>query len=439
MERGRRKQVRMQMRAEQDSDMSMSPVTEGSHPAEVSSGEESDSCEQGDSTIVTAPMVKSCSGADHQEECSKCIMCAAKEVGQEFPQCGMCSVCAALSVQEMTPDKTAGVSSGLEVVTQARARAREDHWALMDGKLEEVTAGIQWIQIDIGDAAEFAANVTQPAPGSTEQQSRRRHPARKKHRGVESDTDEDDFRMHMRSARACLGESSGEDTTDYTSSSTPEADSSGDEREFQLRCALKAANTDEQREAAEIVRYHMKPASSKGLLVTGKRSRRQAKTKLQEAVEQDPDIRQALMADVESEEDEALVETESESDGSADRPGGNSDGEGDHECSCKGCDMPSETWVGDEPRCAQCTGESCGCECEGCSRKRMVRTCKCRDCEEQPAVSMAYCQRCSQLQIIDGKLLRACRCECKGCELKRQVAIAQQEYPASGEAEAGAV
>ena len=62
--------------------------------------------------------------------------------------------------------------------------------------------------------------------------------------------------------------------------------------------------------------------------MTGKRSRRQAKTKLQEAVEQDPDMRQALMADVESEEDEALVETESASDGSADRPGGNSDGEG---------------------------------------------------------------------------------------------------------------
>ena len=62
---------------------------------------------------------------------------------------------------------------------------------------------------------------------------------------IESDTDEEEFCMHMRSARACLGESSGEDIADYTSSSTPEADSSGDEREFQLRCALKAADTDE--------------------------------------------------------------------------------------------------------------------------------------------------------------------------------------------------
>ena len=34
----------------------------------------------------------------------------------------------------------------------------------MDGKLEEVIAGIQQIQIEIGDATEFAANVTQPAP-----------------------------------------------------------------------------------------------------------------------------------------------------------------------------------------------------------------------------------------------------------------------------------
>jgi hypothetical protein len=267
----------------------------------------------------------------------------------------------------------------------AIAGAKEDHWALMDGKLEEVTAGIQQIQIEIEDATEFATNVTRSAPWSTEQQTRRRHPTRKKHRVVESDTDEEEFCMHMRSARACLDESSGEDTTDFTSSSTPTADSSGVEREFQLRCALKAADTDEQREAAKISHE----ASKKGLIVTGKRSRRQAKTKLQEAVEQDPDIRQALMADVESEEDKALVETESESDGSADRPGGNSDGEGDHECLCEGCDMPSETWVGDKPRCAQCTGESCGCECEGCNGKRMVRACKCRDCEEQPAVGMA--------------------------------------------------
>ena len=71
------------------------------------------------------------------------------------------------------------------------------------------------------------------------------HPARKKHRAIESDTDEEEFRMNMRSARACLGESSGEDTADYSSSSTPATDSSDDERELQLRCALKAADTDE--------------------------------------------------------------------------------------------------------------------------------------------------------------------------------------------------
>ena len=204
LERGRREQVQIQMRAAQDNDMSMSmsmsPVTEGSHPAEVSSGEESDSCGQGDRTVVTAPMVKSCSGTEHQEECSKCIMCAAQEVEQEFQQCGMCAVCAALSVQDMTPDKAAAVSPGLEVDAQARAGAKEDHWALIDGKLEEVPAGIQQIQIEIGDAAEFAANVTRPAPWSAEQQSRRRRPARKKHMVIESDTDEEEFCMHMRSA-----------------------------------------------------------------------------------------------------------------------------------------------------------------------------------------------------------------------------------------------
>ena len=50
-----------------------------------------------------------------------------------------------------------------------------------------------------------------------------------------------------------------------------------------------------------------------------------------------------MMADVASEEDEALLDTESSNDGSADRPGGNNDGEEDHICSCPGFDMPSET------------------------------------------------------------------------------------------------
>ena len=60
MERGRREQVQMQMRAEQDNDMSISSVIEGSHPVAVSSGEESDGYEQGNS------MVKTRSGADRQ-------------------------------------------------------------------------------------------------------------------------------------------------------------------------------------------------------------------------------------------------------------------------------------------------------------------------------------------------------------------------------------
>ena len=50
----------MLMRATQDNDMSISSVIEGSHPVAVSSGEESDGYEQGNS------MVKTCSGADRQ-------------------------------------------------------------------------------------------------------------------------------------------------------------------------------------------------------------------------------------------------------------------------------------------------------------------------------------------------------------------------------------
>ena len=80
------------------------------------------------------------------------------------------------------------------------------------------------------------------------------------------------------------------------------------------------------------------------MTVTGKRSRRQARTKLELAVEDSPEIRQAMLADIGSEVDEALVETESDNDGSADRPGGNSDGEGDRQCSCEHCDMPADAW-----------------------------------------------------------------------------------------------
>ena len=139
LQRAWREQVQLQMRATQDSALSMSPAIEGSHHAAVSSDEESDgeSGDQGDSTVVTDPMVKSCAGIDHQKECRKCIMCAAQEVEQEFSQCGMCAACSALSVQEMTPEKVSGAqpghgvsgdaSPGLKVVAQAMAGAETDH------------------------------------------------------------------------------------------------------------------------------------------------------------------------------------------------------------------------------------------------------------------------------------------------------------------------
>ena len=104
---------------------------------------------------------------------------------------------------------------------------------------------------------------------------------------------------------------------------------------------MKGAGSPEQVEAAELAFE----AQQQGLIVTGKRERRQAKTKLQAAVEEQLEIRVAMMADMASEEDEAVLDTESSNDGSADRPGGNSDVEGGHICSCPGCDMPSETWV----------------------------------------------------------------------------------------------
>ena len=77
---------------------------------------------------------------------------------------------------------------------------------------------------------------------------------------------------------------------------------------------MNCAGSPEQVEAAELALE----AQQQGLIVTGKRERRQAKTKLQAAVEEQPEIRVAMMSDVASEEDEALLDTESSSDGSAD-------------------------------------------------------------------------------------------------------------------------
>ena len=65
------------------------------------------------------------------------------------------------------------------------------------------------------------------------------------------------------------------------------------------------------------------------------------------------EIRQAKLADIGSEVDEALVEIESDSDGSADRPGGNNDGEGDRKCGCEHCDVPADTWQGKRPMCTR--------------------------------------------------------------------------------------
>ena len=146
------------------------------------------------------------------------------------------------------------------------------------------------------------------------------------------------------------------------------------------------------------------------------------------------------MADVASEEDEALLDTESSSDGSADRPSGNSDGEGDHICSCPGCDMPSETWVGNGPRCAQCAGTECKCECDGCGEvkdegSKQGQQCQCRACEHGAESGAANCKQCMQLRLLEGRLVKACGYCCDGCS---EQGNEQPEHPAAGEAEVSA-
>ena len=153
---------------------------------------------------------------------------------------------------------------------------------------------------------------------------------------------------------------------------------------------MRAAVNETQREAIKL-RHE---AEDLGLTITGKRSRRQARTKLELAVEGSPEIRQAMLADAGSEVDEALVETESDSDGSADRPGGNNDGEGDCQCSCEHCDVPPDAWQGNRPMCTQYVN-GCSCECDGCNKGRSEQQrCECRECQPYATQGSRFWEHC---------------------------------------------
>ena len=384
--------------------------------------------------FCVAPVMEVDAGDDEGMEHTSCVMCRAEFCKLQSAE-RICDECVAITTQPdlvETPDRVTVVRNAVYVPP-----ASETH-------TEDVTARLQEMNIaciEIGSAEGFAANVTQTAQQQgveaaamqlVSMQSGR--PPRKKHRVITSDSDEEEFKMRIRSARMCMGETTSSDEQSESSGSSGPEDSDG-ELEFQRRCALKGAGSPEQVEAAELAFE----AQQQGLLVTGKRERRQAKTKLQAAVEEQPEIRVAMMADVASEEDEALLDTESSSDGSADRPGGNSDGEGDYICSCPECDMPSETWVGDEPRCAQCAGPECSCECNGCGEAReegskQGQQCRCKDCEHSAEPNAANCKQCMQLRLLKGRLVKACGCSCNGCSDQGDE---QPEHPAAGEAESG--
>ena len=136
-------------------------------------------------------------------------------------------------------------------------------------------------RLEIGSAQQFAANTTQQAPVNPQSKGRRA-PTKKKTRVIVSDSDEAEFQMRMRGAKLCLDDASTSDgTSGSESSDTLESSTDDDEVAFQCRCAVRAAANDEQREAIEL-RHE---AEELGLTMTGKRSRRQARTKLELAVE----------------------------------------------------------------------------------------------------------------------------------------------------------
>ena len=102
----------------------------------------------------------------------------------------------------VTPMRTIGVCSGSGGVTEALNR------------------GLQ--TLEIGSAEHFAANITQAAVTPTGNKSRK-VPPRKKSRMINSNSDEEEFQMRIRSARMYMGESSGSVTSDSDSSRSPVA------------------------------------------------------------------------------------------------------------------------------------------------------------------------------------------------------------------------
>ena len=99
--------------------------------------------------------------------------------------------------------------------------------------------------------------------------------------------------------------------------------------------------------------------------------------------------------------------------------------------------MSSETWVGNESRCAQCAGSECNCECDGCGEVRdegskQGQQCQCRACEHSAEAGAANCKQCMQLRLLKGGLVKACGCCCDGCS---EQGNEQPEHLAAGEAE----
>ena len=172
-------------------------------------------------------------------EQTSCVMCRAEFCTMQSAE-QICAECVAIIIQPElveTPDRVTVMQNAVYAPPISEVHTKD------------VTARLQGMsitRIEIGSAEGFAANVTQTAQQQGEEaaalqlvsmQSGR--PPRKKHRVITSDSDEEEFKMRIRSARMCMGEATSSEQSESDGSSSPE-DSDG-ELEFQRRCALKDA------------------------------------------------------------------------------------------------------------------------------------------------------------------------------------------------------
>jgi hypothetical protein len=164
--------------------------------------------------FCVAPVIEVDAGDDAEMEQTNCVICRAEYYKLQSAE-RICAECVAITTQPElveTPDRVTVVRNAVYAPPISEVHT------------EDVTARLQRMSIthiEIGSAEGFAANVTQTAQQQGEEAAELQlvrmqsgRPPRKKHRVITSDSDEEEFKMRIRSARMCMGEATSSEQSE---------------------------------------------------------------------------------------------------------------------------------------------------------------------------------------------------------------------------------